>query len=240
MRRLWPRSSERRQGPMTMYMQSVRDGATTRGDARVSPELVLVDPQLAAVARSRLPDYPPAALPRSRVRHVTPTHRQVTADELETGRETTSWRLLAGVAAVAMLALLLLDVRVRVGERPASALVVDADVGASKPDAGPSVEPARSSTPSTAGLAGTLSDRRFAWAPVPRASGYHVEFFRGATRVFSQDTRRAELTIPARWKHHGVRRSFRPGTYAWYVWPVISGRRESRAHVQTTVSIPNR
>jgi hypothetical protein len=69
--------------------------------------------------------------------------------------------------------------------------------------------------------------RRFAWAPVENADGYHVALFRGSNRVFAKRTTRPELTarVPA-------------GEYRWYVWPVVDGRRATSAIVQTNLVIP--
>jgi hypothetical protein len=79
--------------------------------------------------------------------------------------------------------------------------------------------------------------RRFAWAPVDRASGYHVEFFRGAALVFSADTERPALSIPSSWSLNGRRHTLQPGEYRWYVWPLISGRRASAAVVQAKLVV---
>ena len=132
-----------------------------------------------------------------------------------------------------MLALLLIDVRVEVGGRPAvagpSVLPVDP----------PLQTPSRATREVPTAPRTTPTARSFAWAPTPNASGYRVEFFRGATRIYAKDTASPGLTVPASWTYEGVAQSLRPGLYRWYVWPVIAGRRESRAAVQTTVSIPS-
>jgi hypothetical protein len=138
-----------------------------------------------------------------------------------------------------MLSLLLFDVRVEVGERPASADSSASPVGVhdkSPAPAGKPRPPARISGKATS----RATERRFAWAPVQGASGYHVEFFRGATRVFAKETTRPLLNVPAAWTLEGTDQTLRPGTYGWYVWPIIGGRRQSRAIVQTTVSISGR
>jgi hypothetical protein len=231
----------------------------------VSPELALVDPRLREAARLSLPDVVlDAPLARREVARAAPVQaaRRMPQELVEAPRRHASSRTLVGVAAVTMLTLLLLDVRVEVGERPASATQPKAeDVPSSaappsakpkpapqpkpKPAPQPKPKPAPQSTPKpkpkqnpTDRVKARPVDRRFAWAPVERATGYHVEFFRGQTRVFARDTSRPELTVPGRWIYQGTARSFRPGDYKWYVWPIVSGRRESRAAVQTTVSVP--
>jgi len=84
------------------------------------------------------------------------------------------------------------------------------------------------------------SPQRFAWAPSVGASRYHVELFRNSSKVFEADTENPALTIPARWIVDGRERSFEPGEYRWYVWPVTSGIRASKAIVQAKLVIPAR
>jgi hypothetical protein len=77
-------------------------------------------------------------------------------------------------------------------------------------------------------------ERRFAWAPVAGASGYHVEFFRGSVRVLARETSSPQLTVPP-WLGEGKRkRTFVRGEYRWYVWTMTSGRRAATAIVQAT------
>lgn len=82
--------------------------------------------------------------------------------------------------------------------------------------------------------------QRFAWAPVAGASGYHVEFFRGRSLVFSTDTKRPEVSIPASWSLRGRRQRLDPGEYRWYVWARHSGLRASGAVVQAKLVVPPR
>ncbi len=80
----------------------------------LSPELVLVDPVLARTARERLPDSGNLALVRlNRAGEEPPTRFPDQADQ--SLRHRGSRRLLIGVAAVTILVLLLLDVRVELG-----------------------------------------------------------------------------------------------------------------------------
>jgi hypothetical protein len=80
--------------------------------------------------------------------------------------------------------------------------------------------------------------RPFAWAPTPGASAYHVELFRGAERVFAADTRKPAIDIPGRWRFAGRSRMLAPGSYRWYVWPVMGERRAQEATVQAELVIP--
>ena len=101
----------------------------------------------------------------------------------------------------------------------------------------PTIKPTRAGgTPSPIKLA----PQRFAWAPTAGASAYHVELFRGSSKVFEADTKRPDLTVPARWVFGQRSQSLEPGDYRWYVWPVIGGRRAVRAIVQAKLVVPAR
>jgi hypothetical protein len=77
-------------------------------------------------------------------------------------------------------------------------------------------------------------------SPTEGASGYHVELFRGTSRVFAEDTKRPEIVIPAKWTLGGRKFRLEPVAYRWYVWPVVSGRRASRAVVQARLVVRDR
>ena len=227
---------------MTVYVDPM--DAAPRDLGVLSPELALVDPELGRAARALLADLPGIVHPPASHAPIGRSMfgRRVPSSPARPVRERHSRRLLVGVAAATMLALLLFDVRVEVGERPAVA------------DSSPSETPPASSAGSVSGASGPATapptrrattkkpfratDRRFAWAPVPGASGYHVEFFRGSARVFADETTDPLLTVPAEWTLDGSKRALRPGTYRWYVWPIVEGRREPHAVVQATLSIP--
>jgi hypothetical protein len=209
----------------------------------ISPELALVDPDLARTARALLPDLWDRE--RAQVRLVAASTRSDPSvawgwDEFEEPlRKGGSRRILVGVAAVVALSLLLFDIRVEVGEKPASA-VPEASEIPTTPKTTASTKPKAPATASAPALERSRRfERKFAWAPTPGANRYHVEFFDGSTRVFTGDTTGPQLTVPARWAYDGRQRSFRPGEYRWYVWAVVSGQRQPRAVVQTTLTIPS-
>lgn len=92
-------------------------------------------------------------------------------------------------------------------------------------------------------VAGSVMDplpRRFSWAPVPGASGYRVEFFRGGQMVFAADTIQPEVTIPKVWVLGARRVSLEPGEYRWYVWPVNRGLQARDAVVSARLVIAER
>ena len=74
--------------------------------------------------------------------------------------------------------------------------------------------------------------RVFAWAPTANASGYHVELYRGTSRVFAADTTDARMDFPATWLDDGRKQKLIPGEYRWYVWPIVNGTRATSATVR--------
>lgn len=84
------------------------------------------------------------------------------------------------------------------------------------------------------------SARRFVWAPVEGASGYHVELFRKNSLVFAADTNRPEVTVSAKWKFRGSEHRWEAVAYRWYVWSIVSGKRTTRAVVQARLVVRDR
>ncbi len=92
--------------------------------------------------------------------------------------------------------------------------------------------------PTTAAPVTGPTTRRFAWAPVVGATGYHVELFRGADRVLAQETTEPVLELGSTWRYEGRTVRLTPGTYRWYVWPVTKSGRATQAVVQAKLTIP--
>jgi hypothetical protein len=214
----------------------------------VSPELVLVDPELAAWARERLEErrvqpIPADPAPAPPVATRRPAAPEVGADGDVPAVATKPSRpirrrgrlLIAAVVGLAVTVATVLAV-----DRDAPGVRVPPLVDAAGPTGLPptsSVEPAPARTKAAAI---PTPPRRFAWAPRPGASGYHLELFKGRALVFRATTSKPEIVIPRRWRLNGRTRRLEPGLYRWYVWPRIAGRRGATATVQAKFVVPTR
>jgi hypothetical protein len=246
----------------------------------VSPELALVDPQLAAQARRELdagPGINGHAFARQRPpgRMQQPTLTVVTSfaaaapvslrgDDRLAARLRRTWdrhEIRLGVLAAAATVLVAVGASRTLGGKEAAVEPVlpppttPSEVASpQKSDHGAQQyrpRPRTSVVPTTPSDVAPLQNsdraqryrprpRAFAWAPAPRASAYRVELFKGNTRIFSEETKKTQVTIPGRWPYGNATRSLEPGAYRWVVWPIVSGARSSRAIVQSTVVIPGR
>jgi hypothetical protein len=90
----------------------------------------------------------------------------------------------------------------------------------------------------TAAAPAPAETRRFAWAPVDGAVGYHVELFKGADRVLEKETTEPVLELGPSWRYAGRETRLTPGSYRWYVWPVTKSGRSTEAVVQATLDVP--
>jgi hypothetical protein len=195
----------------------------------VSPELALVDPELAAWARARLPtrltDEDLAPTPRvvplrpSRVADPVPV-LQVSAGEAGPGTELEE-SAASGLGARGRIA------RALAAVVAGSLFVGGLGGGVASPtrSGGPTAAQLSSATPPAAGRAAPLpsppaSGRVFVWAPDPTASFYDFEVFRGPRRIYGARTTHARLLLPAHWTYGDRRQSLLPGAYHWLVWPL--------------------
>ena len=113
----------------------------------------------------------------------------------------------------------------------------------------PPVEPTGQEPTTSASARATLrtpefsapeATRRFAWAPVAGATGYHVKFFRRDSLVFAADTTGPGITIPAQRGFAERLHSLGSQEYRWYVWPIVAGRRAAEAVVQAKFVVSDR
>ena len=92
----------------------------------------------------------------------------------------------------------------------------------------------RAAAPPQAGVSGAASSRLLVWAPVANASGYAVEVTRNGESVFSATTSVPHVRVPGQWRHAGRKVTLSPGTYHWYVWPVV---RSGSSHRRATAAV---
>jgi hypothetical protein len=218
----------------------------------VSPELVLVDPDLARVAIMALPDrFEPRVVPRAAFAPTAMVELSAAPAPLASPRS--RWRpgsraVLALAGAMTVVVLLLADVRVEVGRKEAAAEpatttttappTLPFGTGANQSSASQRPPAPRAATKRhTRTNAAQPQARRLAWAPVPGVDGYRVELFRGPHRIFARDTTRPDVTVPGTWTFEHARESLGPGEYRWIVWSVTASLRSTQAIVQSKLVV---
>jgi hypothetical protein len=182
---------------------------TPRSDADdallVSPELALVDPELARRARALLPDIDELSLERPAA---TRPPEPVPAPSRERAPRRRRWVLLAGGATVAVIA--------------AAVLIVKNRDGTSH------VAPQRSAKAPATAVAKTAPARpsvqTFSWVAVPSAKSYEFELLKGSARIFEARSSLPRLKLPVTWVYRSRRMRLVPGTYRWLVRPVLGSK----------------
>jgi hypothetical protein len=179
----------------------------------LSPELALVDPELAAAARAALAERPWEAfvpLPteildlkalRSRARVPAPP-------AFKSRRLTSIAAAILTASGVALLTAATPDGGADV-RRPVASLALPALSPRSQPIA-----------------------QTFSWVPAPNAGAYEFQLFRGAERVFRARVEQPWLELPRRWRESNRAHTLEPGNYVWYVWSV-----SRRTNQQATAAI---
>jgi hypothetical protein len=105
------------------------------------------------------------------------------------------------------------------------------------PEAGDELQPGATPAP-TESSSGAPEPRRFAWAPVTGAVSYRFELFRGDEQVLRTTTTNPAYELPTSWDHEGREESLTPGSYRWYVWPVLASGPAEAAIVQARLDVP--
>ena len=108
---------------------------------------------------------------------------------------------------------------------------------AAAPEAGDEQQPGAAPAP-TESSSGAPEPRRFAWAPVTGAVSYRFELFRGDEQVLRTTTTNPAYELPTSWDHEGREESLTPGSYRWYVWPVLASGPAEAAIVQARLDVP--
>jgi hypothetical protein len=235
--------------PMNEARERPSDDAAAE---QVSPELALVDADLARIARAHLPDPPedshadsgsrveaalvvaetpttnsPAvAAPVSGTR--APTHR----------RRRVTWvglvflALLMGLAGFALGSGRLAD-----DELEPQPVNVEAAPGAAEgddrlaqppPAPGAAARSPKPTPPAAMPAARRLPAQVFVWLPARGASHYKVEFSREGAKIFEALPSRPRVEVPSRWKYGGRRFVLSPGRYVWSVRPGFGPRTNAR------------
>jgi hypothetical protein len=184
----------------------------------ISPELALVDPELARAARALLPDLPHGG-----------AHAVVPAlDEPRSGLEPVAdvprprrrGRLLSAAGLIAVGVLLTLFTGRESGSAPVqqhAKSVADA------------VSPPSKRASSAAVHAAALPGQTFVWVAIPGASAYEFQLFQSGERIFRARVAKPRLALRGRWRQDGRPYALVPGDYRWYVWPVSSKTKHKSA-----------
>lgn len=209
----------------------------------ISPELALVDPELAARAREALPARPVTFLPPPRPApgiHLVAAEPPDSAPRERRFSQSVLVLLAAGVllASVGSATALLLDRR---GEGTAPL------VEGREPTAPTTVrsEPVRQTPPPTVPvpappLPDPVTAPVFTWAPVAGAQSYRFVLFRGGIRIYEVVTRTSRHALPRRWTFGGKPHRLSTGTYRWVVIPrlrVAGGLRDGKAVVDASYTV---
>jgi hypothetical protein len=186
----------------------------------ISPELALVDPELAPRARALLPEFPGIRFAaRAKPAPHAPLRRAAGVFDRRDPR------MLAGVAVVIALALAVVGAAVLAGgghRQPTTSAASAPRVTTPPPvrQPSPKAKPTPSRAPATAGGA-AITPPRFVWPVVPRVSGYRVALFRGGAQVFEQDVTVPALALSQSWTYQGRFHRLQRGAYRWIVWPLF-------------------
>jgi hypothetical protein len=201
----------------------------------ISPELALVDPELAERARRRLPERtpdPPARVPPP------PAPRSLSVVPPPAPRVTRRWRspVLAVAATLLVLGGLATDVTGIVSDKLAPSRLPSLEAAPPPERSQPAATTAATSlAPSLRG-----ATRRFIWPPVADAQSYRVSFYRSGSLIFSAVTTQPRQTLPRSWTYDGKRYRLTKGTYRWVVVPRVrasGGLRDGKAVVDASYTV---
>lgn len=176
----------------------------------LTPELVLVDPDLARRAREQLPEREPE-------------RRRVAVEQKPAAQPPLFGFVQPTPSAHAV------DRQLRRRKRRRrNRVLVLLILGIATAAAILSVEPLRhffwesreaTVVPAGGESSAGVSARAFAWVSVPNATYYLVQFYRGRDEIFRARPSAPRLLVPAQWAFKGRRYSLTPGRYRWSVRP---------------------
>jgi hypothetical protein len=225
----------------------------------MSPELVLVDPELALWARQRLADHKrveeapasPLVRPEARTLEVAPSFAAPTS--VPTSRRPRRRHVLATVSSGAACGALLLLVgdavprdegrarpdRTDLSPEGAPRRPVPAERGGTRPPQ-PAPERATPTSPPTPRERPAAAPRRFVWVPVAKARYYEIQLFRNRAKILDIRSESAGFTLAPKWTYRGHRYALSRGRYRWVVRPGFgspSGNRLGGAIVRSSLVV---
>jgi hypothetical protein len=233
----------------------------SESDDPVSPELALVDPDLAASARAQLPDIaqsPVREQDARRALELTPvavTPRTAEPEALvadhrgKRARRPLPTIALLTIVIAAGIAGVILKQKLPKGQSGSEARVTDSRAQAATTAASDhraSQRPTRSTTAASGGThaprpaqgtAPSSTSRTFVWPVVKGASFYKVEFFRRRQEVFGASPAVPRLALPMHWVYRGRQYRLLEGAYRWKVRPAFGSRGRARYGAPITVSV---
>jgi hypothetical protein len=215
--------------------------SATGAEEPISPELVLVDPELGGRARALLPDPGPFTVPARTEPppdlepEFDPEANRVVLPESHTGAEPVplpqpgrrSRKRRAATYALALIIVAVAAATVWYGglrDRFSSQSGEDNVAPRAADNTPPANPPAKKAPPSPKPSAPTTSPRAFSWAPVRGAGSYLVQVYRGRTEIFRARPTEARVVVPAHWSYEGHRLTLKPGRYRWSVRPRLGGQ----------------
>jgi hypothetical protein len=181
----------------------------------VSPELALVDPELAAAARAALPDRPlstAAAVPAAPLEPPEPSEARPAEPPRRAARPPRR-RVRRPVLLCVFAAALVLGVAH--ARDPVQGVMAGGRLDVPGAARQPGVEAA------AAGVEARTPPKVLIWPQVAGAAAYRVELFRGGVRIYGGTTRETRLELPFSWRYEGLRRELVPGAYRWIVYPLL-------------------
>ena len=181
---------------------------------QISPELALVDPELAAEARAALPEPAPIKRPPS-VEQPAPVEAPAQVERPARRSRRRPRRVVAVVGALVLAAAVAAVALMRDEPQPAARSAQPAAAPAQEPEkSAPVARPLTPPTPKP--LPPTGAHRVYTWAPTEGAFYYRVEILRNGELFHAAETADPSLRLPATLR-------LPPGTYRWSVRPATVG-----------------
>lgn len=186
----------------------------------LSPELALVDPVLADLARERLPDERIAAVRPISV--PSDDRRGGDVDDDRSSARSLPHRI--GVLAAALTVLALAAVGFAILDHELTSPGAGANDVIALPIAAKPVQ----KTAATRQGPGAFVTRVFVWPAAPGATFYRVEFFRDGRKIFNASPATPRIELPLRWVFRGRHFRLTKATYRWEVRAAFGPRSHPR------------